>query len=82
MLNVEIEIGEIGEKHVGEVQLHFAGIIALKEECHIYYEFFRAFFAGTDESYRKRLEMFEKLMYIEEGLDIASSIREMLEEED
>ena len=26
--------------------------------------------------------MFEKLMYIEEGVDIASSIREMLEEDD
>jgi tetratricopeptide (TPR) repeat protein len=60
LMNVNIKCPD-GSSHIGEVQLHFAPILALKGLCHVYYEFFREFFAGADSSYQMRLEMFEKL---------------------
>jgi tetratricopeptide (TPR) repeat protein len=69
-------------KHVGEIQLHYANILALKGECHAYYEFFREFFSGTNESYHRRLKMFEKLGEINEGESIEDKVRTILSGED
>jgi tetratricopeptide (TPR) repeat protein len=60
LMNVQITCPD-GTSHIGEIQLHFAPILALKETCHIYYEFFREYFVGTDASYKKRLEIFDKV---------------------
>jgi len=60
LLNVEVEY-EKGCKHICEIQLHFAPILALKGLCHEYYEHFRDYFRGSNESYKKRLQMFGEL---------------------
>jgi tetratricopeptide (TPR) repeat protein len=57
LMNVAIEYLP-GKTHYGEIQLHFAPILALKGKCHVYYEFFREFFRGTDASYQQRLQLF------------------------
>ncbi|GMI30847.1 hypothetical protein TeGR_g14606 [Tetraparma gracilis] len=57
LLNVLLEVEGQGG-HVCEIQLHLAGILALKGYCHRFYEIFRDIFVGTAESYEKRLDIF------------------------
>jgi tetratricopeptide (TPR) repeat protein len=76
LLNVSIN-----GTHVGEIQLHFGPILALKPECHIYYEFFRDYFVGTAQSYKERMEVFEKLGDVGEN-GVANDIKAILEGDD
>jgi tetratricopeptide (TPR) repeat protein len=85
LMNVEIECANDDwevVRHVGEVQLHFAPILALKGTCHVFYEYFRQYFAGTDGSYKKRLEMFENFGSIKEGVSVEEAIRGILQGDD
>jgi len=70
--------------HVFEVQVHLLGLVALKGEAHDYYNYFREYFVGTDESYKKRMEVFGLLgeAVWGEGRDIEGGILEILKGED
>jgi hypothetical protein len=66
LINVSVSILRPGEpsikvSHISEIQLHFGPILALKAEMHIYYEFFRDYFRGSNDSYAKRTEIFDRL---------------------
>jgi tetratricopeptide (TPR) repeat protein len=78
LMNVAVTCAD-GTKHIAEVQLHFAAILALKGECHVYYDFFREFFVGTDGSYKIRLEMFELLGDIPEDQEIEVALQNIVE---
>ncbi|GMI35753.1 hypothetical protein TeGR_g11490 [Tetraparma gracilis] len=96
LLNVLVEVEGQGG-HVCEIQLHLAGILAMKGFCHKYYEIFRDIFVGTAESYKKRLDMFEKVrdvfemwgsvVYVREDVGegeggVEGGLRRLLEGED
>ncbi|GMI42929.1 hypothetical protein TeGR_g14659 [Tetraparma gracilis] len=66
-----------GGSHCCEIQLHLAGILALKGACHRYYDFFREYFTGTAASYQIRLELFEKVDVGAEG-NIEASVKKIL----
>jgi tetratricopeptide (TPR) repeat protein len=94
LLNVEVEVkiedfadsssssDDRREFHVCEIQLHLAPILALKGESHQYYEFFRDAFAGNDESYKARLNVFNtvssELGDIGEGASLEERLREII----
>jgi tetratricopeptide (TPR) repeat protein len=67
LLNVEVEVElpyglKIKRiKHICEIQLHLAPILALKKECHKWYEIFREYFVGATESYRKLMDKCDRL---------------------
>ncbi|GMI32324.1 hypothetical protein TeGR_g4751 [Tetraparma gracilis] len=74
LLNVLVEVEGHGG-HVCEIQLHLAGILALKGYCHKYYEIFRDIF--------KRLDMFEKVGDVGGGGGgVERGLRRLLEGED
>ncbi|GMI35440.1 hypothetical protein TeGR_g1209 [Tetraparma gracilis] len=82
LLNVLVEVEGQGG-HVCEIQLHLAGILAMKGYCHKYYEIFRDIFVGTAESYKKRLDMFEKVGDVGGGEGgVEGGLRRLLEGED
>jgi hypothetical protein len=60
LMNVEITCPD-GTCHIGEVQLHFAPILALKGRCHKPYEYFREYFKGNSSSYEARVALFDGL---------------------
>jgi tetratricopeptide (TPR) repeat protein len=80
LMNVEVTC-EGESRHVGEVQLHFSDILALKGECHVYYEYFRDFFAGDDASYEMRLKWFDKLN-LREGEGVEDAIKRIVDGDD
>ena len=44
-----------------EVQLHLAFILKFKEESHVYYAFFRTFFAGNVDACEERVQLLETI---------------------
>ena len=48
----------------------------------MYYEFFREYFTGTDASYKKRLEMFEKMGDVGSKPGVSQNIQQILAGED
>ncbi|GMI28054.1 hypothetical protein TeGR_g5692 [Tetraparma gracilis] len=82
LVNVLVEVEGHGA-HVCEIQIHLAGIRALKGYCHKYYEIFHDIFVGTAESYEKRLDMFEKVGDVGGGEGgVEGGLRRLLQGED
>ena len=49
--------GRNGVKHICEVQVHLAAVLALKGKQHVFYEYFREYFKGGREAYEARMEL-------------------------
>ena len=45
-----------------EVQVHLGAVLSHKEESHLYYEFFRTYFAGNLDATRDLIELLEELI--------------------
>jgi tetratricopeptide (TPR) repeat protein len=75
LINLEVE------NHIFEVQVHLADLLAndSKSNGHRFYEFFRDYFVGTIESYRKRMEIFHRLGHAVRTGDISAGVRAILE---
>ena len=65
-----------------EVQLHLAAILSLKEESHIYYEFFRTFFSGNVVAVKSRMDTLEKLVDTSMDVDMETRLISLLDDTD
>jgi len=76
---VEEDCGTDGRrvKHVCEVQLHLADIVAHKEDTHVFYEYFRTYFKGS-RAEESRMQALQRLGECKEGSNKNNSVEHLI----
>lgn len=75
LYSVAIDCGN-GIKHVCEVQVHLAAIVAHKMKSHVFYEYFRSYFAGSGAE-SQRMDALAKMAVF--GTDVDAMIAQVVE---
>jgi len=61
LYSIRVRIGETNTWHVCEVQLHLAALLKHKKASHIYYCYFRTYFAGNVDAVEKQMALLEHI---------------------